>query len=291
MIKDISRDPLNPIHFCHIAPTQHLEGATFTNGSHLLLAHLIETDEEYANYYANLNDGKVKIMDNSAFEMFKQNRPMYPSDKLIEMGARVEADVIVMSDYPKQDWRITRDKAIEMIPQLRASGFGTFYVPQSELGDIAGLLDSFEWALNNPGIDLIGVSILACPVAFSLDESHGGARNDAYKLQRFLSRWKLFNLLNERGLLFDKKSHKRFHCLGMTDGPNEVELLNNSGFRPYIYSWDSSAAVWAGLNNIPFDRSPSGLIGGKFEVEVDFNYKGPYTITAADNINYINSLL
>lgn len=287
----LDRNPYNPINFCHIAPTARLADATDTNGAHLLLAHLIETDPEYTAYYANLNDGKVKIMDNSAFEMFKQGREMYPSDKLIEMGNRVKADVVVMSDYPKRPWEITRDKAIEMIPQLKDAGFGTFYVPQSNLGDIGGLLNSFEWALSNPDIDLIGVSILACPVAFSLDESHNGARNDAYKLQRFMSRWKLFNLLNDNGLLFDSRSHKRFHCLGMTDGPNEIELLNYSGYRPYIFSWDSSAAVWAGLNNITFDRSPTGLIGGKFEREVDFDYKGPYTDATSFNIDYINSLL
>ena len=287
----LDRNPHNPINFCHIAPTKHLAEATATNGAHLLLAHLVETDETYANYYANLNDGKVKIMDNSAFEMFKQGRPMYPSDKLIEMGKKCKADIIVLSDYPKQDWTVTRDKAIEMIPEIKGAGFGTFYVPQSNLGDIEGLIRSFDWALGNPDIDLIGISILACPVAFSLDESHNGVRNDAYKLQRFLSRWRLLNLLNECGLLFDERSHKRFHCLGMTDGPNEIEMLNYSGYRPYIFSWDSSAAVWAGLNHITFDQSPSGLIGGKFEKEVDFDYQGPYTNEVTSNIKYIDSLL
>jgi hypothetical protein len=69
--------------------------------------------------------------------------------------------------------------------------------------------------------------------------------------------------------------------------------LKESGFAEYIYSWDSSAAVWAGLNDVQFDRSPSGLIGGKLESEVDFNLS-----TASDaamekvrsNIAYINSL-
>ena len=76
----------NPIKFCHITPTYILDAFTKNNGAHLLLAHLVEQDETYANYYANLNDGKVKIMDNSAFEMFKQGRPMYDSSKLVEMG-------------------------------------------------------------------------------------------------------------------------------------------------------------------------------------------------------------
>ena len=55
------------IKFCHISPTKHLNKYTKTNGAHLILAHLVEQDEEYRNFYATLNDGKYKIMDNSAF--------------------------------------------------------------------------------------------------------------------------------------------------------------------------------------------------------------------------------
>lgn len=290
-MKCLNKDPINQINFCHISPTMYLFRATKTNGAHLLLAHLIEQDSAYADYYANLDDNRVKIMDNSAFEMFKQGREMYPSDKLIEMGRKVNADIVVMSDYPKQPWTVTRDKAIEMIPALKDAGFGTFYVPHSEIGDINGLVDSFEWALSNDDIDLIGVSILSCPTAFGLNESKDGIRHDAYKLQRFLSRWKLFNVLNDRGLLFHPHSHKRFHCLGMTDGPAEIQLLCDSGYRPFIYSWDSSAAVWAGLNGIAFDSSPSGLMNGKFELEVDFDFKGAYTELVYQNIEHINELL
>lgn len=288
----IDRNPHNKINFCHISPTKHLKRATDRNGAHLLLAHLVETDPEYVDFYANLNDGKVKILDNSAFEMFKQGRDMYPSEKLIEMGNKVKADIIVMSDYPKQDWTVTRDKAVEMIPKLKAAGFGTFYVPQSNLDDIDGLVNSFEWALNNEDIDLIGISILACPVAFGLNESHDGERSDAYKLQRFLSRFRILNILADYNLLEGDKAIKRFHCLGMTDGPNEVELLAYSGYRPYIYSWDSSAAVWAGLNSIIFDNSPTGLLNGKFEVEVDFGFDGEYNDNEIDyNIEVINAQL
>lgn len=285
----------NGIKFCHISPTPFLGEFTKDNGAHLLLAHLVEEDEKYAEYYANLDDGKVKIMDNSAFEMFKQGRPMYDSSKLIDMGKRCAADVIVMSDYPKEDWRKTRNAAMDMSGALKSAGFGTFYVPQSELGDLAGVTDSFRWALASPDmVDLIGMSILTCPIAFGVNESkHGdGTRSDAYKLQRFLSRWKMFTHLDEQGLL-DENAIKRFHCLGMTDGPHEVSLLQGSGFGDYIYSWDSSAAVWAGLNELPFDGSPSGLTGGKLESEVDFNLSHASESAIAivhQNIKYINDL-
>lgn len=291
-MKSLDKNMGDPIKFCHISPTYFLDRYTKTNGAHLLLAHLVEQDENYANYYANLDDGKVKIMDNSAFEMFKQGRPMYDPDKLIEMGNRCKADVIVMSDYPKEKWTKTVEQAIVQIPQIKAAGFGTFFVPQSELGDVSGILQSYQWAINNPDVDLIGVSILACPIAFEVNETkHGdGKRSDAYKLQRFLSRWMMFKTLDKAGLL-SVSALKKFHCLGMTDGPNEIELLKE--YHPYIYSWDSSAAVWAGISGVPFDRSPSGLQYGKVETEVDFNYA--HEVRAHEdivkfNIQYIDNL-
>lgn len=283
----------DPIKFCHIAPTYFLDRLTNTNGAHLILAHLVEQDDIYANYYANLNDGKVKIMDNSAFEMFKQGRPMYDSSKLVEMGKKCKADVIVMSDYPKEHWSKTVNAANALIPKLKAEGFGTFFVPQGEFGDLNGVLQSFEWAIENPDIDLIGVSILTCPIAFEVNESkhNNYQRHKGYCLQRFLSRWKMFKALDAAGHLRSVQAIKKFHCLGMTDGPNEIELLEE--YHPYIYSWDSSAAVWAGLNGVPFDRSPSGLQYGKMEEEVNFDYKQevPSMMSTVEfNIGYINSL-
>lgn len=291
----IERDSRAPINFCHISPTKYLSEFTKSNGAHLLLAHLIEADPEYADFYANLSDGKLKIMDNSAFEMFKQNKPMYDSAKLVNMAQKCKADVVVLTDYPKESWKKTVAKAVEMIPAIKEAGYKTFFVPQSELGDIDGLMKSIDWALGNPDIDLIGLSILACPIAYNVNESGytGPKENDAFKLQRFLSRWKVLVALEEAGLLTDA-AIKRFHCLGMTDGPNEIQLLTKSGFAKYIYSWDSSAAVWAGINYVGFDRSPSGRMYGKFEHEVDFarsvELSAQATLITTENIGYINKL-
>lgn len=252
---------------CHISPTPHLDDFAKGRPSHLVLAHLIEEDDVYASWYERektKNPGTVIIEDNSAFEMYKQGRPMYPSEKLIDMGTRVKADYIVMSDYPAEPGQKTIDKAIEMAPELRAAGFGTFFVPQSKIGDIDDLIEGFRWASQATEVDYIGVSILAVPNAYGVEKNN--------KLQRFLSRWAFMHRLEHEGILTAIKNNgKKIHFLGMVDGPNEVILVKD--FLPYINTWDSSAAVWAGLNGILFDNSPSGLINGKFEKEVEFNLR------------------
>lgn len=248
------------IRFCHIAPTANLD-YTKNNGAHLILAHLIEIDDRYTEFYANLNDGKPKIMDNSAFEMYKQGRPMYPSDKLIEMALKVNADYIVLSDYPNEPGQVTIDKALEMIPIIKESGFKTFFVPQSKIGDLDDYLATWDWALNNEDIDLIGMSILGAPNAFGVERGN--------QLQRYLSRLIIFQFLVEKRMLSSTRDIERIHCLGMTDGPAEINLLKP--YERYIFSWDTSSAVWAGINGIRYDNSPTGLVNGKFELEVDFD--------------------
>ena len=254
------------VRFAHISPTPYLEAFTQTNGAHLILAHLVEEDEEYRNFYANLNDGKEKIMDNSAFEMYKQGRPMYETDKLIEMAKLCDADMIVMSDYPNQPGAMTIDAAKRTAETYHEAGFRTFFVPQSIIGDMEDYLDTMAWALDSNLVDRIGLSILGCPNAYGVERDN--------KLQRFMSRWAILTEMEKRGMLHSGYRDV-FHCLGMVDGPKEIELLRP--WHKYIATWDSSAAVWAGINGIAFDDSPTGLIDGKFEEEVDFNHSKPLT--------------
>lgn len=276
------------INFAHICPTNYLSDYSDYNGVHLILAHLVEEDQVYADFYLNLDDGKPKIMDNSAFEMYKQGRPMYPSEKLIEMGKRCGADYIVMTDYPDSPWEKTKNKAKDMIPLLKGEGFGTFYCPQSKIGDVEGLIKSIQWGLDNIHIDLIGLSILSAPNAFGVEKDN--------RLQRYLSRLEIFNILDKKRILdrvYTRSVYKRFHCLGMVDGPKEIKLLER--YHDYIFSWDSSAAIWAGMNGITFDDSPTGLLNGKFEKEVDFNIKIMLSDQQKDNIinniNFINRFI
>jgi hypothetical protein len=275
------------INFAHIAPISYLPFVE-KYPVHLLLAHLIEENEEYREFYIKLkqeNPSVVYHVDNGGFEMFKRGQPMYDSSKLISMAKLVGGDSIVMSDYPKEHYTKTINAAIKLIPEIKEAGFKTFFCPQSEFGKIEDLLASFEWAIGNKDIDYIGVSILACPIALGLDEqSYGdGHKDESYRLQRYLARWKVFSLLNKNGLLL-KNASNRFHCLGMTDGPNEIELL--SQFHKHIFSWDSSSPIWHGINGIRYDGSPTGLRNGKFEAEVDFSITNEFNVDIMNDILY-----
>ena len=277
--------------FCHITPTRYLDMFATGRSFHLTLAHLVEQDPTYAEFYKGLKmnrftwRGCTNIMDNSAFEMYKEGKPMYSTDKLIPMAQACGADYVVMSDYPGEESKKTVKAAIDMAPQLREAGLGTFFCPQSKVGDIEDLLNCFDWAADAEQVDYIGVSILAIPNAYGVEKDN--------KLQRFLSRWKFMQELLNSGILEKARGNdKKFHFLGMVDGPNEILLVKE--FLAYIDTWDSSAAVWAGLQSKKFDNSPSGLIDGKIESHVDFNHNSG-TIDqigmAMYNCQYIDNLL
>lgn len=270
--------------FCHIAPIPHLELVKGAK-THLLLAHLVESSPEYVDFYLQEKEsGSTIILDNSAFEMYKQKKPMYDINKLIGMAEKVKADYVVMSDYPNEYSSKTVNAAKELAPQLRDKGFGTFLCPQSKIGDIDDLYDCFDWAAESDLVDYIGVSILAIPNAYGVERNN--------KLQRFVSRYMFMQGLLAGGTLDVIKSNdKKIHMLGMLDGPNEICLM--TPFRKYIDTWDSSAAMWLGLHaGAHFDRSPTGLLNGKYEEEVDFNYRNDSNrLTAVINKSIINNLI
>lgn len=268
--------------FCHIAPTAHLDLVRGRN-VHLTLAHLLETDPEYASFYKNeYQNGSTIIQDNSAFEMYKQGREMYPADRLIDLAQTNGAHYIVMSDYPGQHSSKTIQAAQELAPQFKEQGFGTFFVPQSQYGDLKDYEECFEWAVNSDLVDYIGVSILGVPNAYGVERNN--------KLQRYVSRAH-FMQTHEDMFFYAKHKGKKIHFLGMVDGPNEISLLGD--MAQYVDTWDSSSAVWLGLNGRTYDISPTGLIDGKFELEVDFRaVAGPDDVQLAKrNMNYIDKLV
>ncbi len=268
------------IKFCHISPTHYIQQFCAASTSNLALAHLA-SDKKYAKAIKGCTDVKKKldedgslisenrlmILDNSAFEMYKAGREMFSSERLIDIALELGATHVIMSDYPDEEATKTINAAARMIPKIKEAGLKTFFVPQAKVGDIEGLIASFAWGLKHPDIDLVGASILAIPNAFGVEKNN--------QLQRFFSRWRFMQILEDRQILLNDGAWHPFepkiHFLGMLDGPREIWLVEK--FHRHINSWDSSAAVWGGLNGQLFDETPTGLRMGKFEEPVDFNYK------------------
>jgi len=254
------------IDFCSIAPTNYLQ-LVKNRPTALVLAHLIEddlngkTDGTYTEFYKNESKkGTTIIVDNSGFEYYKRGLPMMESNKLIPIAQAVDGDYVVLSDYPGEPGRKTIQKAEQLIPEFKQAGFKTFFVPQSEVGDFSDYMDTIVYGLKNDDIDMIGVSILGAPNAFGVERDN--------KLQRYLSRYHVMSELHRHDMLTEENKNI-FHFLGLTDGPRELELVKSFDF--WINSCDSSSPVQHGILNKSYDKSPTGLLHGKDETEVDFD--------------------
>ena len=279
--------------FCHITPIDHLD-LVKGRSSHLTLAHIAsgmegspEQISTYCKFYekekkdAELdNRPYINIMDNSAFELYKNQMPMFNPAELLDLAEMLHATHIVLPDHPAHPSMVGIDDAKMYAPQFKEAGYKTFFVPQSDIGDLEDLITSFAWAASSPLIDYIGISILAVPNAYRCEKGNN--------LQRFVSRWKFMNELYDRNLLqLAAQNGKKIHFLGMVDGPMEIPLVRDF----HIDTWDSSAGVWAGLNGIAFDHSPTGLIKGKFEKHVDFTSSFDDTTIAQSNMRVIDNLV
>ena len=229
---------------------------------HLVLAHLVDTDEAYAEFYRGRNE--FKIMDNGAFELGES----YDPDKLIELGRKCNADAIVLPDYPFQEATKTIGAAISLAPQVRESGFKTFFCPQSRTGALEEWIDAYRWGEANELIDIIGMSILAIPNALP-------------HIPKSYARVVMTQLLIERGYTFEKYHH----YLGLNAGPAlEMPPLIEMGAMD---SCDSSNPVWMGVLGHRYNgNTDSFLPVSKVKMEVEFDYPLTKDKTTLDNIQH-----
>lgn len=237
--------------FCVIAPTEYLEHIPLTN-THLLLAHLVDRDDQYANFYRTRSySGDLIIMDNGAYELKKP----YSPEKLIELGKKCGADVIVLPDYPFESAEKTVLDAMKYAPIFKDAGFKTFFVPQSKKGDMEDWVRAYQWAANNNEIDCLGMSILGIPNSIPWC-------NPAY------ARVVMTSILQERGI-FNKEKHH--HYLGLNAGPAlEIPTLIRMNALDTI---DSSGPVWAGILGHQYTfNTDSYLIVKKLKMPVQFDY-------------------
>lgn len=235
--------------FCIITPTAYLDRYASQSSMHLVLAHLVDTDDKYASFYAGRKE--FKIMDNGAFELGESYEP----NKLIDLARRCRADAVVLPDYPFQASSVTIEASKRLIDQVKAAGFKTMFVPQSEVGNVNDWVDCYEWAATNKDIDIIGMSILGIPNA--IPNVHIG-----------YARVVMTNMLIEMGIFNQTKYH---HYLGLNAGPGlEIPTLINMGA---LDSCDSSGPVWAGICGHAYSKDYDSLQAvSKIKKHVDFDY-------------------
>lgn len=235
--------------FCIITPTEYLEKYASQSSMHLILAHLVDTDTKYADFYASRTE--FKIMDNGAFELGKSYHP----EKLIELGRRCGAHAIVLPDYPGQPAEKTIEAAEKLGERVKDAGFYTMFVPQSKIGDAEDWVGAYFWATMREWVDIIGMSILGIPNAIP-------------HIPRAYARVVMTSLLVDRGIFDFSKYH---HYLGLNAGPNlEVPPLIKMGA---LDSCDSSNPVWTGICGQMYSEAfDSFAMTRKIDKHVDFKY-------------------
>jgi len=240
------RDPK----FCIITPTQYLQQYASQSAMHLVLAHLVDTDDQYAEFYANSTE--FKIMDNGAFELGESYNP----EKLIELGIKCKADAIVLPDYPGMSQDVTITAAIEHGQRVKDAGFLTMFVPQARFNDSEGWIEAYEWAsIDNELVDIIGMSILGIPNALP-------------GIHKAYARVVMTERLIALGIFCKDKPH---HYLGLNSGP-ALEIPSLINMRA-LTSCDSSGPVWAGICGSEYTmNADSYMTTRKISKHVDFNY-------------------
>lgn len=238
--------------FCYIAPTPYLEFTTASR-THLVLAHLVHTDKQYAEFYRNRKKaGDFIMLDNSAYELKESFSP----DLLLDLGKSINADAIVLPDYPFEPAQKTIDAAEKYIPLFKQHGFKSFFVPQSKTGDLHDWIRAYQYGSMNPDIEILGMSILGIPNALNaVDPSY--------------SRVVMTALLQDRGL-FNKNKHH--HYLGLNAGPAlEIPSLIRMGA---INTIDSSGPIWAAILGHQYTTEADSMqLVKKLKVPVQFDYK------------------
>lgn len=243
--------PKNDPTFCIIAPTPYLE-YTKRSKRHLVLAHIVDTNPVYGEFYKQRSaEGDFIIMDNGAFELGES----YAPEKLIELGIKCGADAIVLPDYPFKHSDVTVEAAIKWGPQIRAAGFKTMFVPQSQVGDLGDWIWAYTWAAANDDIDIVAMSILGIPNALP-------------HIPAAYARVVMTQLLIDRDVFNKNKYH---HYLGLNAGPNlEIPPLLKMGA---LDSLDSSNPVWMGILGHEYSRTTDSYLSvAKVKKEVEFDY-------------------
>lgn len=236
-----------PIQFAHIAPTKHILHAASHSQVHMALQHLC-VDREYTEKFNQISrEGGYIYLDNSQFELGKP----CSIDELIAAGHLIDASCLILpdGDMSEEDCKI-----------IHANGFDVMVIPEGPALD-----ELVMEALNRRDIDFVGLS-------YSKTSQYLGRPRHSVTSR--------FDFLASLGTMLP---NKKLHLLGGVL-PGEIALMKP--FQNAIKSWDTSLAVWAGLNGTDI-RTMTHKNGES----VDFNTDLPWDTVCDINIRYIDVML
>lgn len=265
--------------FGWIAPTSMLSFIPEEASFHLILAHLLVDPGYVAFYKQKIERGDTVVLDNSAFE-FGRALSAEEIFKLID-DSGIEPTYVVAPDYPGQSWDKTWISTVEFLDKCEALNkpYKIMAVPQSVKGDFLGWLECYDRMMDEPKIEMIGMSILGIPNAFcSLTGTDDIAFNRIFAAQYIVANTK------------HMPGTKWHHFLGLGAGPRELIIQQQIGL---IDSNDSSSPIWHGHLGIQYDDSQSGLVAGKSRHSVDFDATptAEFLPMISSNIEYMKQIL
>ncbi len=237
---------MKKIEFAHISPIKHILHAAAHSSRHMALAHLC-TDENYVKAFRTIGMEK----DNYIYldnSQFELGTAL-PVDVLLEAAQKIFADCIILPDG-----------SFEGAAAIKKAGFDVMYIPSAP--DFEA---DFIEALWDQDIDYVGLSY---------------SKVSAYLGRPRHSATSRFDFLSNLGEMLP---NKKIHMLGMVT-PGEIALMKP--FEEAIISWDSSIAIWAGINEIDIKE-----MRHKNTDIVNFKSGLSWSYECNVNITYINKLL
>ena len=233
-----------------ISPTSLIED--FHGDFHLALSHLIG-GSFYKNKYVRtlLKVKKPILLDNGLFENGKPEGVKTLFKKARMLGAHT-----VFCPDTLYNRKKTEEAFKKIAKDHNTSDFQLGFVVQAD--NPKDYVEGYQWAVEQPEIALIGLSILAIPHSFKSVTGTDDIVTNRLECLRQL------NMLPK---------HKKSHLLGAGSSYKDIEFAIK--FCPWVVSHDSSSAVWNGIQRKMIDPISLEVEGGKSKIPVDFNFDEP----------------
>jgi K+-transporting ATPase c subunit len=234
----------------------------------------------YTNYYKNkAKEGKWVILDNSAYEIGKLEAKSATGSGLGPELVLQAAEIINPSIVIAQDILTDRDQTLEATKDFinyvkKKQLYGKFKIMGVAQGNTEDKwLMSYEDLVKLEGIDQIGLSKISVPLSFGGDQQQDGCITKArLKCTATIAR----EFTNNKGFFYGKP----VHLLG-GDNWLPYELSNQKQYN-WIFSNDSSAAVWYGANGQKYNPS-LGMIDKIITQKPDLENHLQDTVAKLDN--------